>query len=109
MDTYTIQQILERCEIKICTDITKTVEGIEKTIRMIICKEIGWNKCTCEKLSKEGKVDLLRYAHENGCPWNKDTCSEASIYGHLECLKYAHENGCPWDRWTCTNTSRCGH
>jgi hypothetical protein len=29
--------------------------------------------------------------------------SYASLEGKLECLKYAHENGCPWDSDTCMN------
>ena len=49
-----------------------------------------------------GHLEVLKYAHENGCPWYKD------IYGgHLEVLKYAHERvsveqltWCPWNERT---------
>src|SRR3990167_3573208 len=50
-------------------------------------------------------LQILKYAHENGCPWNEETCSYASENGHLECLKYAHENECPWDSRTCSYAS----
>ena len=26
-------------------------------------------------------------------------CYWAAKNGHLNCLKYAHENGCPWNQW----------
>ena len=31
---------------------------------------------------------------------------QAAACGHLEILKWAHENGCPWDEWTYTNAAR---
>ena len=46
-------------------------------------------------------MDVLKYAHEKGCPWDEWTCSYAACGGHLDVLKYAHENGCPWDRRDC--------
>lgn len=74
--------------------------------------------------AKNGHLDCLKYAHENGCEmcsskiaansieclryviehggkWDKDTCTEAATYTNLECLKYAHENGCGWSSRTC--------
>ena len=73
-------------------------------------------------------INLLKYAHKNGCPWGKDTCKFAAKNGHLdwnnitikkiinatsngqlECLKYAHENGCQWDKNTCSHAAEKGH
>jgi hypothetical protein len=45
--------------------------------------------------AQNGRLECLKYAHENGCPWDKLTCIYATKSGHLDCLKYAHENGCP--------------
>ena len=47
--------------------------------------------------ARSGRLDVLKYAHENGCPWNEETCAIAAEYGHLDILKYLHKNGCPWD------------
>jgi len=84
---------------------------------------------------QKGRVDWMKYAHENGftwgelksgrkrpfgdrsesaptvngCPWDTKTCSEAALMGHLDCLKYAHENGCPWDTKTCSEAALMGH
>ena len=52
---------------------------------------------TCKEAAREGHLEVLKYAHENGCPWNEVTCIAAASEGHLEVLKYAHENGCRWD------------
>jgi hypothetical protein len=51
--------------------------------------------------AKNGYINCIIYAHENGCEWNSYTCANAAENGHLECLKYAHENGCRWDSDTC--------
>ena len=45
-------------------------------------------------LPKNGHLECLKYAHENGCPWDEYTCTAAADYGHLEILQYAHDNGC---------------
>jgi hypothetical protein len=109
MDTYTIQQILDRCLRDRHLDVISQFEEIYKTIRMRIIEDFGWDDETCAKISRKGEVDLLRYAHENGCHWDRFTCVEASGRGHLECLKYLHENGCSWDRDTRAKSSWMGH
>ena len=53
------------------------------------------NKNTCEIAAKNGHLEVLKYARENGCPWDEWTCSFAARNGHLEVLKWARENGCP--------------
>ena len=68
-----------------------------------------WDENTCAFAAMNGNLDCLKYAHENGCPWDDWTCMRAAEYGHLECLKYAHEHGCPWDENTCYNAAKNGH
>ena len=46
---------------------------------------------TCSEAAKNGHLECLKYAHENGCPWDQWTCRQAAENGHLECLKYLHE------------------
>ena len=60
------------------------------------------DKDTCDNAARRGNLEVLKYAHENGCPWSRRTCACAALRGHLEVLKYAHENGCPWNFDTCT-------
>jgi hypothetical protein len=56
-----------------------------------------WTEVTSELAARNGKLNCLKYLHENGCPWDESTCRYAAYNGHLECLKYALEHGCPWD------------
>jgi hypothetical protein len=68
-----------------------------------------WGESTCRMAALNGRIVLLRYAHENGFLWDEATCEAAAENGHLECLRYAHENRCPWDTDTCKVAARNGH
>ena len=63
----------------------------------------------CTEAARKGHLEVLRWAHQNGCPWDGRTCARAAEGGHLEVLQWAHENGCPWDSCTCTNAASKGH
>ena len=62
----------------------------------------------CARMARNGRLEMLRFLCDEGCPWDRRTCFEAAYYGHLECLKYAHENGCPWNEFTCSYAARYG-
>ena len=64
--------------------------------------------CTCNTAAAAGNLELLEYAHQNGCPWDASTCANAAFYGQKEALKYCHENGCPWDAYTCSAAASTG-
>lgn len=68
-----------------------------------------WNVKICSYASLNGHLEVLKYAHDNDCPWDNETCSNAAYNGQLEVLKYAYENDCPWDNETCSNTIVNGH
>ena len=68
-----------------------------------------WNKDTCHYASQNGHLNCLKYAHENSCSWNEKTCRRAAYNGHLDCLKYAHENGCKWNKNTREYAAKNGH
>jgi hypothetical protein len=55
---------------------------------------------TCVNAARSGRLKVLKYAHENGCPWNEETCINAAMSGRLEVLKYAYENGCPINKYS---------
>ena len=64
----------------------------------------------CASLAKNGYLECLKYAHENGCSWLGDfEYRYAAEYGHLDCLRYAHENGCHWNEYTCIKAAQNGH
>jgi hypothetical protein len=66
---------------------------------LIYCFEnkcINLNSChTFIIAASNGKLDCLKYTHENGSLWNTTTYSCAAYHGNLNCLKYLYENECP--------------
>jgi len=62
-----------------------------------------WDSEVCAKLASVGALDCLTYARQNGCPWDERTCAAAAGNGHLHCLEFAHVRGCSWDRSTVNN------
>ena len=40
-------------------------------------------------------MEVVVWLRENNYPWGWRICEAAAEGGHLEVLKYAHENGCP--------------
>jgi hypothetical protein len=67
-----------------------------------------WSVSVTRIAASSGKLDCLKYLHENGCPWDEETCSDAATR-YIECLKYAHENGCPWEETTCIQAAIHGN
>ncbi|AGO82216.1 Ankyrin repeat domain containing protein [Pandoravirus dulcis] len=55
-----------------------------------------------------GRLDVLRYAHENGCTWHWAVCAAAEEYGRVECLRYANGTGCHWSGH-CDDAASNGH
>ena len=99
----TISWALEKCpeykKARFCERMARN--GNVELLQHLHEKGCPWDIWTCYEAAKYGHLECLKYAHENGCPWGKKTCSDAAENGHLECLKYAHENGCPWDGDSC--------
>ena len=40
-------------------------------------------------------MDVLQWAHENGCPWDEEALDVAIECGSWTCLKYLVDNKCP--------------
>ena len=59
--------------------------------------------------AEHGYLQLLKYAHDNGCKWDEWTCAYAAEGGHLHVLIYAHDNGCRWNTLTREYAARGGH
>lgn len=62
-------------------------------------------KRTCGCAADLGNLELLRYAHEHGCPWDETTCESAAEFNYLECFRYALQNGCEFDAETLAEIS----
>ena len=58
----------------------------------------------CATAALQGNLNVLRVARcEYDFPWDETTCSNAASHGHWEVLKFAHQHGCPWDERTRKN------
>jgi hypothetical protein len=72
-------------------------------------------KTTTQSLNKHvlrlynGRLDILKYAHENSYMGQRNKQGSCFISGDAEKLKYAHESGCPWDEWVFTYAARKGN
>lgn len=53
----------------------------------------------CEVAACEGYIDVLKFlrTRDPPCPWGPCVAAGAAMNGKLECLKWLHENGCEWD------------
>ena len=60
-----------------------------------------WDEAVCSAAAEKGHLDILRYAHSQGCPWDGEACTTAAIEGHLEILQWCVAKGCPWDPEEC--------
>jgi hypothetical protein len=55
----------------------------------------------CEYAASAGNLEMLKWAHNNGCAWDKDTCLDAAQHDHLAVLQWAVEHQCPVDLQQC--------
>ena len=60
-------------------------------------------------MARDGDLEGLKVARQNGCPWDEWTCAAAAEGGHLPVLQWARQNGCPWDELTCAVAAFRGH
>ncbi len=67
------------------------------------------NKMVCNYAAKNGNLEILNWAHEHNCEWDFWVCYFAAESGNLEILKWARENGCFWNNSICTVAARKGH
>lgn len=81
------------------------------TARPLPCGPLCWphSSLCCHGTARKGHLEVLTYAHEEGCPGDEITCANASQQGKLETLMDAHDHGCPWDKNTCSNAAESRH
>jgi hypothetical protein len=70
-----------------------------------------WQRtATCQTLARIGRLEVLVWAREIGCPWDEDVCARAAEAGNLEVLKWAREHDCPWHAVSmCDIAASAGH
>jgi Ring finger domain len=84
-------------------------EGSMECLKWAFDNGYECNEYTTKYAAMGGHFECLKFAHEKGCPWNEETPALAAENGHLNCLRYSHENGCRWDIRTTLKAARNGH
>jgi len=68
------------------------------SVKNIVLKtDVGGTKLRVHGQHIMGHFNFLQYAHENLCARDMGTTYRVAKEGDLNCLKYAHNNGYPWD------------
>ena len=62
----------------------------------------------CAGAAEGGHLEVLQWAHANGCPSDEQTCERAARGGHLEVIQWARANGFPFDMVRCEEAIESG-
>jgi hypothetical protein len=82
---------LERIYLRICRN-TWSLRNSQMVAReWMSLGRMDLSLCCFERSSRNSQM----VARENGCPWGEWTCASAARNGHIEVLIWAHCNGCP--------------
>lgn len=100
-------ELLQHIFLYFCDNLSKTMLFFTSTrLQKLICKKIKNKNRICHLAAKIRSLNILKWAHENGCCWDKYTSLYAVENGDLEMLKWAHENNCPWSGYDCHMSAR---
>ncbi len=61
----------------------------------ILC---SWDIFCTLQAAKNGHLECLKYAHENGCPWDRMVICATVVANNIHTFKYLYENGCPCEK-----------
>lgn len=79
----------------VCEDATYT--GNLEILKFLKKIGNGWNdRITMKASASAGKLEILRWMHENGCSCSRDTFDYAMKSRNLEVLNWLRDTGCPW-------------
>lgn len=62
----------------------------------------------CRFAARDGELDVLRWARQDGCPWDASACEAAAESGHLDVLDWAVSHGCDWGEDTLSAAAAAG-
>jgi hypothetical protein len=52
-----------------------------------------------------GRLEVVKYLHERGCPLLEDMCRKAAGSGNLNVLRYLRQHGCGWNIEWCAESA----
>eukprot|EP01036_Dinobryon_divergens_P039719 gene39719-52413_t len=48
----------------------------------------GWPDSTCDAIASTGRLDILQWALDKGCPWDARCASTCAMGGHMEMFRW---------------------
>ena len=108
--------------------------GSIEALQWILENDGSWDERAAAAAASEGHWELLKWAHDYGCPmvdervcaaavknlpmlkwlrengssWDGSLYMSAAEHGQLETMKWAHENGCEWNSYCAETAARVG-
>ena len=73
------------------------------------CYPTPSNKNVCEYIAKQGSIDLMKWARDEGCPWNIHVPYKAAHHGHIALLTWLSDNSCPISYRAAHAAAKGGH
>ena len=73
----------------------------------VVVQKLGWFQTTFAMAGRTCREAVKRVPDTRVVP--KSTCMYAARDGYLEVLQWARQNGCPWDVETCYQAAQGGH
>jgi hypothetical protein len=129
IDRNTFSEAARGCHVEVLDELQESYGWPEESY--------GWPDSTCDAIAFTGRLDILQWALDKGCPWDArcastcarfghtdmfrwilderffinvvDICSNAASGGHLQLLQLAREYDCPWDENTFHCAARSGN
>ena len=92
---------LEWTDVHLCIKCTCAATNALEILQWAHMNGCPWNEDTCALAATSDNFKILQWVRMNGCPCNESTCADAVANGRFEILKWARANGCPWDKEEC--------
>ena len=85
-----------------CTGDSEIFKYVHEQLKL----PFDYSTCT-HCVLKDGSLECLKYAHENGPDWNTNTLQRALENNKYDCIKYLVENNCPCDEYVSIMAVKC--
>jgi len=66
-----------------------------ETLKMLRGRGFKWNELTMAHWAGLGRLDFIKYAHEEGCQWDVSVSDAALQHKQHETYAWLRDNGCP--------------
>jgi hypothetical protein len=99
-----------RCWWNIKTCRHAAANGHLEVLQWARANDCPWDDTTCTQAAKHGYFEVVVWGPYQWVPiWNADTIMEAAGNGRLDMLQWMIDNGCPTNYYLCAFAAMRGH